>query len=299
MKKSHAVGWVSDSPTPAQLKEFFAQIAAGRITKGGLQNFLRGDEETPLEDPLAPFRKIRRLITIGTSEWEMAFRSPKGSDPLGLGLSWCPKDIPLVIKTPRGQIEITPELMAELVKLCRTREWDCTPVFQLELAKVGGMTTSLENQYYWWGIPHDDDMKGGVLRQDEQWSNWFFGKQYEWATEPETLMPMWTVKYLDFPRWSSGKNWNNQQIEVGERGLEISTAASDALTLNLVSITKGKQGKQFRTTTWARTNSIFGRYPLGVGRSVRGLSIHDYWYPEIAYDGVGASVKGVPLELVS
>ena len=43
MKKSHAAtGWASDAPTPAQLKEFFAQIASGRITKDGLQAFLRG-----------------------------------------------------------------------------------------------------------------------------------------------------------------------------------------------------------------------------------------------------------------
>ncbi|MFH0814610.1 MAG: hypothetical protein V1902_00745 [Candidatus Falkowbacteria bacterium] len=41
MKKSHAAGWASDSPTPAQLKEFFAQIEAGRITRGRLQKFLR------------------------------------------------------------------------------------------------------------------------------------------------------------------------------------------------------------------------------------------------------------------
>jgi len=41
MSKSHTAGWASDSPTPAQLKEFFAQIGSGRITKEGLQGFLR------------------------------------------------------------------------------------------------------------------------------------------------------------------------------------------------------------------------------------------------------------------
>ncbi|OGB74926.1 hypothetical protein A2810_03120 [candidate division Kazan bacterium RIFCSPHIGHO2_01_FULL_49_10] len=41
-KSSLTAGWASDSPTPAQLKELFAQIASGRITGAGLQSFLRG-----------------------------------------------------------------------------------------------------------------------------------------------------------------------------------------------------------------------------------------------------------------
>jgi hypothetical protein len=45
MSNSHAVGWVSDSPTPAQLEEFFAQVGSGRITKDRLQSFLRGDSQ--------------------------------------------------------------------------------------------------------------------------------------------------------------------------------------------------------------------------------------------------------------
>lgn len=44
MEKSHVAGWGSESPTPAQLKEFFAQIAQGRITKQKLQNLLGNAE---------------------------------------------------------------------------------------------------------------------------------------------------------------------------------------------------------------------------------------------------------------
>ena len=45
MKKSHIAGWVSDSPTPAQLAEFFRQCQGPdpRVTKDRLQRFLRGD----------------------------------------------------------------------------------------------------------------------------------------------------------------------------------------------------------------------------------------------------------------
>ena len=45
MEKSYVAGWTSESPTPAQLKEFFAQIDTGRITKERLQAFLRGEKE--------------------------------------------------------------------------------------------------------------------------------------------------------------------------------------------------------------------------------------------------------------
>lgn len=44
MKKSHIVGWALDSPTPAQLKEFFSQVESGRITKQKLQSFLRSGQ---------------------------------------------------------------------------------------------------------------------------------------------------------------------------------------------------------------------------------------------------------------
>lgn len=43
--KSHTAGWASDSPTPAQLKELFAQIESGRVTRKSLQGFLRGGTE--------------------------------------------------------------------------------------------------------------------------------------------------------------------------------------------------------------------------------------------------------------
>lgn len=43
MNKLHAAGWDLNAPTPAQLKEFFAQVENGRITKERLQMLLRGE----------------------------------------------------------------------------------------------------------------------------------------------------------------------------------------------------------------------------------------------------------------
>jgi len=51
MLKSHATGWASNSPTPAQFSEFFRQIGSGRITKSSLQLFL-GSKEEPSESPM-------------------------------------------------------------------------------------------------------------------------------------------------------------------------------------------------------------------------------------------------------
>lgn len=44
---SHAADWGPESPTPAQLGEFFRQIADGRITKEGLQKLL--NDSSPVE----------------------------------------------------------------------------------------------------------------------------------------------------------------------------------------------------------------------------------------------------------
>jgi hypothetical protein len=48
MSQSRAVAWDADSPTPAQIKEFFAQIEKGRITHSRLQGFLRGFARTSI-----------------------------------------------------------------------------------------------------------------------------------------------------------------------------------------------------------------------------------------------------------
>jgi hypothetical protein len=42
MPNSHAVAWAEDAPTPAQLKELFAQIESRQVTKRTLQILLRG-----------------------------------------------------------------------------------------------------------------------------------------------------------------------------------------------------------------------------------------------------------------
>jgi len=43
MLTSHVAAWRSSAPTPAQLKELFAQIESGRITSAVVQSLLRGE----------------------------------------------------------------------------------------------------------------------------------------------------------------------------------------------------------------------------------------------------------------
>lgn len=48
MSTSHVVGWGPNSPTPAQLKEFFDQITSGRITRERMQALLNEKEVSQL-----------------------------------------------------------------------------------------------------------------------------------------------------------------------------------------------------------------------------------------------------------
>ncbi len=67
MKTSHVAGQPSGAPSAAQLKEFFAQIESGRITKSKLQLFLRGDVHATTSYELA--RVLLGKNFFGPSEW--------------------------------------------------------------------------------------------------------------------------------------------------------------------------------------------------------------------------------------
>lgn len=45
MTTSHAIASASEAPTPKQMKEFWSQVANGRVTKRKLQSFLRRDDK--------------------------------------------------------------------------------------------------------------------------------------------------------------------------------------------------------------------------------------------------------------
>lgn len=112
MSKSQTAGWASGSPTPAQLKEFFAQVESGRITKERLQSFLRGTDSQAVvvEEGFITFtttgRSIREMkevhpeITIYLFDHDPVL-DRKG--PAGRRLSVCIGAVPDSFRKERGE----------------------------------------------------------------------------------------------------------------------------------------------------------------------------------------------------
>lgn len=253
-------------------------------TLTGLQVLIEGHREIATnDDSSVAYRRISNLIVIGPEEWEKAFRTPEGGDPFNLGTGWCPRDIP---------VPWIPAQMATLAKLCKGRNWKTRIVLWLALPEVGGLPTTLTNQYKWFGVGHDG--KGpGEIRQNVFWSNWFVGKNYVWADEPAVIEPTWMIGY-ELPEWTMNKNWQNQQNVAQEHGMSIATASRDALMLNLV---LAATGKKLRLTTYARTTTVCGSSPLDVDSDDVGVFVRSHWNPGNVHDALGLTVEGVPVEL--
>ena len=66
-KKLHVAGWNEGSPTPAQLKEFFAQIESGRITGKKLQAMLGGHKEFLMAVNYS--QSLDQMIKAGYCNW--------------------------------------------------------------------------------------------------------------------------------------------------------------------------------------------------------------------------------------
>ena len=235
-------------------------------------------------DPYVEYRAIDGLIFIGPAEIEQCFLGPNEGKLFSLEPGWCPR-IPL----PNT---LSVEILQKVAKLCKTMGWETVPILWLALPEVARQPTSLRNQYGWWGVPHDNEL-GGCVRKDTMYSNWFVKDKPDWSLEHAVTEPRWVLTY-ELPRWSTCKNWDNQQKEVKNRGLTVSPASRDHLMLDLVAIATGKR---LRTTTWARTATICDGGPLRVDFSGDSSSVDQSWYPESAFDDVGVAVEGVPNSL--
>lgn len=90
MQKSHAADRGSEQPTPAQLMELFAQINSGRVTKEGLQRFLRGSTQ-PVTVEVA--RKIMgKKNFFGPEQWREFFGET--SQPARIPeIPWTPEEL--------------------------------------------------------------------------------------------------------------------------------------------------------------------------------------------------------------
>lgn len=113
MSKSRAAGWASDSPTPAQLKELFAQIDSGKVTRDRLQDFLRGTPSKAPDEPIYPLTidynlSIEDMVKAGN--YNSVHRKIKAKNfPAGRGEA---KVEAVLFRS--GNMVITQEVLAEL-----------------------------------------------------------------------------------------------------------------------------------------------------------------------------------------
>ena len=253
--------------------KILAAIQSGSIPPATINQYL---------DPLYDYRQIEGLILIGPAELGKVCQGPKGENPLGLEDDWIP-EIPV------------PERMAAWVRSQRWRtdkDWATRAALVLAPPNIGNIPTSLIGQNKLWGVSHDG-VGAGLVRGDVFWSNWFVQSNYDWAKEPAVADWQWLLVY-EHPLWTTKLNSERQKRAAEEKGMSISTAAQDALALNLV---LAVTGIQLRLLTWSRTVTLYGGYPLIVDCYALGVRVNQYWPPGHAHADVAGSVQGVPSEL--
>lgn len=243
-----------------------------------LSGQIKLDDVLAPADPLADYRQIEGLIVIGPEELNKACHGPNGENPLKLQPGWIP-DIPIP---------------ADYDKWIRSliwrdnSEWATRAALVLTPSEIAGIPTSLIGQNEIWGVPHDGE-EAGKVRQDVFWSNYFVQPKYNWAKEPATNEWRWTLAY-EHPLWTTKLNWNNQQAAAKKRKMPIMTAAQDAFVLNVV---LAATGIRLRETTWSRTSTVYGGYPLGVRSCGNGVNVYRSWSPQDAHGILAASVQGI------
>ena len=226
---------------------------------------------------LRDYSGIDELFVVGPKELDNLFRI--GTNPLSLKAGWVP------------EIEVSDELDS-WIHSCVWRDnenWKTRAALVLAPPEIGDIPTSLIGQNQLLGVAHDG-VAPGIIRQDVFWSNYFVQPNYDWANELAVDEWQWLFIY-EHPPWTTKINWDRQQEEAKKKGMPISTAAQDALCLNLV---LAATGTRFRLTTWSRTATICGGYPLDVLSGGTGVYVSQDWNPGHAFDSIAASVQGVP-----
>lgn len=250
----------------------------------GIQQIADGNFMVNSNDPAEPYRGIKGLTIIGPLEYERVAMGKEGQNYLDLKPGWCPRfPVPLSVKEIRARVKLA-------------RQWDTNATLMLDIPKIGVFPTSLENQSFWFAVPHNGS-DPGVIHPDIFWSNWFMGQGHDWAKKPSVLEPTWKIKY-ELPNWTIRKTWEEQKSVIADHHLINATATSDALYLNL---TLALTGKRLRLNTWARTSTISDRCPLGVGSDGDGVRVNQRRSPASVGDGLGAAVEEVlgPLTAVA
>jgi hypothetical protein len=195
MRESHAAGWPSDSPTAAQLKEFFGQVEKGKITKDRFQAFLRG--EPAVEDLMTEAERLAVEI-------------------FGPGKVLGCRDICRVQKIGLLDTEPTMPFSEDVLHECaganaQGANW--------RLAYVTGLSLRQERAIMGW-----DRRKQPCF--DPDWSWWTESAQDPWANQPAEP----GYRLYDFTKRFSSLRWQDQTDEITKLGTNFERAEEQAVT---------------------------------------------------------------------
>lgn len=195
MLKSHTAGWASDSPTPAQLKEFFGQIENGKITKQSLQAFLRGD--------------FVASVAALTGAEQLAL------EILGEGKIVGYKDACRIWQVDQPEIEPTLLYTEEILRQAAERNQNGE---NWRLVYCTGL--SLRDQLEVMG---DNRKKQPCFDKDCKW--WREVQQDEWANKPIEA----GYRLLDFSCGFTSMNWAQQTDAITASGEQFARAEEQAV----------------------------------------------------------------------
>jgi len=245
MGKSHAAGWASDSPTPDQLKEFFAQIGDHRVTRDSLQAFLRG--KTVVGDLLTEAERLAVEIL--------------GSDKV-LGY----RDVCRVQGAELPEVEPTIPFSEDVLRECANANAQGA---NWRLAYVAGHSLRQEREIMGWNREKQPCF-------DPDWTWWLEKTQYSWANQP--VEPGYRL--LDFTKRFLSLRWQVQTDEIAKLGTNYERAEEQAVAEICFSnylLSPSRERLMQNWYHWGRLQAARGRH-VSVGRLGRyGFYVISYW----------------------
>ena len=254
MRQSHAAGWPSDSPTAAQLKEFFDQIESGKVTKDRFQAFLRGEPA------------VEGLMT----EAERLAVEIFGPDKV-LGY----RDVCRVQKAELPEIDPTMPFSEDALRECAEANAQGA---NWRLAYVVGLSLRQEREIMGWNRKKQPCF-------DPDWIWWLESAQDPWATAP--VEPGYRL--FDYTKRFASTLWGDQGTAITELGTNFERAEEQAVAEICFSNFLLSPNKERLMPNWYH----WGSFQAAVGCHVyvgrfdrRGFDVYCYW-GGIPFDGLG------------
>jgi hypothetical protein len=245
MRQSHAAGWASDSPTPAQLKEFFGQIESGKVTKDRLQTFLRGDRATG--DVLTESERLATEI-------------------LGQGKVLGFRDVCRVQKAAVPEIEPTMPFSEDVLRECAEANAQGA---NWRLAYVTGYSLRQEREVMGWNREKQPCF-------DPDWTWWLENTQDTWATQSVES----GYRLFDFTKRFAPTLWSDQGAAIAKLGENFERAEEQAVTEVCFSnflLSPHKERLMSNWYHWGRLQAALGDCVFVGDFDRNGFHVYYYW----------------------